>query len=165
MPTAGGREFRRLPRQASHPSRALLGPCQCHYPDSPLLPKALSLAMDIGSGTGKLSLCRVPITTWGSVALRAGQPGEAPLGPRFGDLRSTPGLQVRRRGIAVTSRHPNLSDPTQRCCHLAAPAPLVCGWGHRAEILQHGLAPVLCPALAFLFREQRPGGPCRTEKG
>lgn len=60
---------------------------------------------------------------------------------------------------------PELRDPTRGAArHLAEPAALSRPRGALAEIPGHILAAVLCPALAFLFGEQRPGGPRRTEK-
>lgn len=188
VPTAGRRELRLLPQQASQPGLAFLGPCPPITRASLSSPRHSALCHLHGPGAGELSLCPLPVTTGASVPPST-SPGGAALGPWFGDLGGTPGPQVGTRwnsqredniahraqgqglgtppphSAAVKHQHPECSDPAQWCRHLAEPAALARGQGLGTETLQHVLAPVLCLALAFLFREQRPGGPCRTEKG
>lgn len=65
----------------------------------------------LARGREGLSPCQLPITTWGSVPLRTGQPG-----PCFGDLLSIPGLLVRK----PVGSQSNLNNPTSRTPHSGA---------------------------------------------
>lgn len=160
-PVAGRRELRQLPLTGLPAPPGISWPLPVSCPDIPLLPKTLSSASNTGSGTGRALTPPAPHNRMGFYASQ-NRPAWASL---WGPAEHPWPAGEEPRGITVKSQHPDLSDPTRRCRHLAEPAPLVCAWGHGAETLQHVLAPVLCPALVFLFGEQRPGGPCRTEKG
>ena len=61
----------------------------------------------------RLSLCLFPVTTWGTAPLRAGQPGEGPRRPSFGELRSIPSLQVRN----PVGSQSNTNTPTCQTPH------------------------------------------------